>query len=53
MELNKNIYKFIVDNVDKFWKNKYIWNLKTVDNVDKNVDNLLMAFLIKVKLKYN
>ncbi|EQK44485.1 hypothetical protein C672_0547 [[Clostridium] bifermentans ATCC 638] len=39
--------------MDKSCRCEYICTFKTVDNVDKNVDNLLNTFFIKVKLKYN
>ena len=43
----------MVDNVDKSCGCKRICNFKTVDNVDKNVDKLLITFFYKVKLKNN
>lgn len=39
----------LVDNVDNTDKMRRINKFKTVDNVDKSVDNLLITFLNKVK----
>ena len=39
----------LVDNVDNTDKMRHINKFKTVDNVDKSVDNLLITFLNKVK----
>lgn len=43
----------LVDNVDNTDKMRRINKFKTVDNVDKNVDKLLITFFYKVKLKNN
>ena len=43
----------LVDNMDNTDKMRRINQFKTVDNVDKNVDKLLITFFYKVKLKNN